>query len=236
MTRTVHTILQVLGFIVSAGTMATDFVPTKYKPYVVLTVSAAQGALAWYNHNFNPDGTPSSVAYVAKLLILFLLFGSATMAQTAPATHTQTLNISIGASALGLTNSKQADAGTDIVLNFNLKGKLDLRSDNILSPGPGLQFYGGGFQYPLLESQLAKTNLKGLQPYVTGSVGIDRIVPATPTPPSQSHIGFLAGGGLNYKNSSGIVVNLVEVRYADFPGYGRKPVVSGGLSYIFGQH
>lgn len=171
-----------------------------------------------------------------RLLILeavLLLFAVSAFGQAQPSQ--KTFNVSIGAAALGLTNSKQADAGTDIVLNFNLKGKLDLRSDNILSPGPGLQFYGGGFQYSFLENQLAKTNLKGLQPYMTGSVGVDRIVPATPTPNAQSHIGFLVGGGLNWKNANGVTINVVEVRYADFPGYGRKPVVSGGLSYMFGH-
>lgn len=235
MTTKTHWIGQILATLLQILNMASGLVPAKYQAYVAFGLTVVQAGMGLYNHYYNPDGTPAAVAYVAKLLLLFLLLSVPAMAQTS-APQTQTFNVSIGASALGLTSSKQADTGTDIVINFNLKGKLDLRSDNILSPGPGLQFYGGGFQYPFLDKQLAKTNLKGLQPYVTGSVGVDRIVPATPTPAPQSHIGFLVGGGLNYKNSSGIVVNLVEVRYADFPGYGRKPVVSGGLSYVFGSH
>jgi hypothetical protein len=61
-----HITLQALGFVVSAGTMMTNVVPPKYQPLVVAVVSFAQALLAWYNHYFNPDGTPSTVAYIAK--------------------------------------------------------------------------------------------------------------------------------------------------------------------------
>lgn len=53
---TLHVVLQALGFIASAGTMLTNVVPPSAKPYVVLAVSAAQGALAWWNHYHTPDG------------------------------------------------------------------------------------------------------------------------------------------------------------------------------------
>lgn len=54
-----HVILQVLGLIISVGTVVQNgaFVPTKYIPFVVLIVSAAQGLLAWFNHYYTPDGT-----------------------------------------------------------------------------------------------------------------------------------------------------------------------------------
>jgi len=59
----IHVVLQALGFIVSTGTVVTNMVPPKYQPYVVLVISAAQGALAWYNHYYNPDGSHASVPW-----------------------------------------------------------------------------------------------------------------------------------------------------------------------------
>lgn len=53
---TTHVILQVLGFIVTIGTVVSGQVPPKYVPYVVGIVSAAQGGLAWFNHYFTPQG------------------------------------------------------------------------------------------------------------------------------------------------------------------------------------
>jgi hypothetical protein len=66
MNRTLHGILQAAGIAISIATLATNIVPDKYKPFVVGTVSLAQGYIAWYNHSFNPDGTPATVAYVKK--------------------------------------------------------------------------------------------------------------------------------------------------------------------------
>lgn len=53
-----HVILQVLGFIVSIGTLVQNgsIVPSKYEPFVVGTVSLAQGIMAWYNHYYTPQG------------------------------------------------------------------------------------------------------------------------------------------------------------------------------------
>jgi len=56
MSVTIHVLLQVLGFIASAGVLLTNALPDKAKPFVVLTVSASQGLLAWYNHYYTPSG------------------------------------------------------------------------------------------------------------------------------------------------------------------------------------
>ena len=58
-----HVTLQILGFVGSAGTLVLPQIPDKYKPFIVLAISAAQGLLAWFNHYYNPDGTPAAVAY-----------------------------------------------------------------------------------------------------------------------------------------------------------------------------
>jgi hypothetical protein len=59
-----HVILQGLALAAQYGNLATNVVPVKYKPLVTVGITAAQGILAWYNHYYNPDGTPAAVAYV----------------------------------------------------------------------------------------------------------------------------------------------------------------------------
>jgi hypothetical protein len=57
-------LFQVCSFVISATTLITNAVPDKYKSVVVLVVSLAQAFVAWYAHQYNPDGTPAAVAYV----------------------------------------------------------------------------------------------------------------------------------------------------------------------------
>lgn len=148
-----------------------------------------------------------------------------------PGGTTETMQISIGAQALGLGT---ATAGTDVVAKVQFKGALSLRSDNILVPSTNFQLYAGGIQYNLPTSFLAKTNFSSLQGYVSASIGADRIVPASG--PSQSHIAFLVGGGLNWQQSTNVIMNLVELRIMHAPGNPsgvNVPVVSGGISLFF---
>jgi hypothetical protein len=54
-----HIVLQVLGIIISFGTILQSgtYIPMKYVPFVVLVVSAAQGLLGWIGHYYTPSGT-----------------------------------------------------------------------------------------------------------------------------------------------------------------------------------
>ncbi len=61
-----HTLIQVLAFALNIATLLTNIVPPVARPYLVLVVSAIQGFLAWYNHQYNPDGTPAIISYVKK--------------------------------------------------------------------------------------------------------------------------------------------------------------------------
>jgi len=168
--------------------------------------------------------------------IAFLLTPAAVQAQTAPASNvpapvTSTLSFSVGASALGTTS--QATPATDVMLALNpgFKGalsNLEFRSDNLLSPGANLQYYGGGFNFNVPK------HLPGvfapLSFYVDGTFGIDRIVP--PAGASSSHFAFLAGGGLKWLTSSGEVDDL---HTPGAPWGSNTPAISGGISYLFGH-
>jgi len=157
-----------------------------------------------------------------------------------PAPVTSTVNFQIGAGALGIAATSQATPATDIKLELNpgfAKAKsLSLISDNLLAPGANLQYYGGGVSYDLPKIFPKTSMLSPVDFYVRGSVGVDRIVPASGT--GQSHIAFLAGGGLAWEPSSAVRIQLVEVDDGHFPGApwgAHAPVISGGLSLLFGK-
>jgi hypothetical protein len=142
-------------------------------------------------------------------------------------------NFSLTAQAVALPGGGQTVAGTIVGFTKAITSTVSLRNDDLLAPGSSLQGYFGGAQwFPSLSKVFAKTKLTGLQPYVTGSIGVDRIVPSSG--PSQQHIALLIGGGLNYTPSSGPTINLFEVRYARLPGLANNTaVVSSGLTLSF---
>jgi hypothetical protein len=58
MSKFVHGLLQVLGFLVSIGTLATGAVPVPYNALVVAGVSLGQATLALVNHKTVPPVVP----------------------------------------------------------------------------------------------------------------------------------------------------------------------------------
>lgn len=155
-------------------------------------------------------------------------------ASSASAPPTNQGSFSLNAQAVALPGGGQTVAATDIGFTKGITPNFSLRDDNILAPSNGMQFYGGGGNYFLPTSFLSKTLLdpKSLQPYLTASIGIDRIVPTSG--PSQQHIAFLIGGGLNYKPANGVWVNLFEARYAKLPGLANSTaIISSGFTLSF---
>lgn len=143
-------------------------------------------------------------------------------------------SFSLNAQAVALPGGGQTVAATDVGATLAITANFSLRDDNILAPSNGMQFYGGGGSYFLPTTFLKNTKLNpsNFQPYVTASIGVDRIVPASG--PSQQHIAFLIGAGLNYKPSNGVWVNLFEARYAKLPGLANNTaIVSSGFTLTF---
>lgn len=159
---------------------------------------------------------------------------SAPASASRPSAPTNQGSFSLSAQAVALPGGGQTVAATDVGFTKAITPNFSLRDDNILAPSNGMQFYGGGGNYFLPTGFLKKTllNPSSFQPYVTATVGVDRIAPATG--PSQQHIGFLIGGGLNYKPASGVWVNLFEARYAKLPGLANNTaIVSSGFTLSF---
>jgi hypothetical protein len=187
-----------------------------------------------------------SAALAAVFLFAGLAAAQTTTLTTEPSAHASTStsatsapptnqgSFSLSAQAVALPGGGQTVAATDVGFTKAIAPNFSLRDDNILAPSNGMQFYGGGGTYFLPTSVLSKTLLdpNSLQPYLTASIGVDRIVPASG--PSQQHIAVLVGGGLNYKPASGMWVNLFEARYARLPGLANNTaIVSSGFTLNF---
>ena len=179
---------------------------------------------------------------LAVLGLLALLIAVPAYGQT-PAPAQNTMSFNIGASALGLAATQNATPASDIVLSLNpgfksaVMQNFALRSDNLLAPGANLQYYGGGVNFTIPYKFAAGNVFAPLSFYVDGTVGADRIVPATG--PSASHVAFMAGGGANWQTSSGVQINLVEINLLHTPSApwgSNAPAISGGISYVFGKH
>jgi hypothetical protein len=187
----------------------------------------------------------------AAIAAVFLFAGLAAAQTTTPnpvepsapaSTSTSTTSVpptnqgsfSLTAQAAALPGGGQTVAATDVGFTKAITPNFSLRDDNILAPSNAMQFYGGGGTYFLPTSFLSKTllNPSSLQPYVTASIGVDRIVPASG--PSGQHIAMLVGGGLNYKPATGVWVNLFEARYAKLPGLANNTaIISSGFTLNF---
>lgn len=166
-----------------------------------------------------------------KLFAISILFFAPVVAAqtvtTSPVNSTtETLQVSVGAQAIGLGT---AAVGTDAVAKVSFKGNLSLRNDAILVPTANLKSNFTGFQYNLPTTIFAKTSLSALQAYVSAGVGPEENKAVT-------HVGFVAGGGANWLMANNVIVNIVEVRWMHAPGYSggsNVPVVSGGISLFF---
>lgn len=157
------------------------------------------------------------------------------MGQSAPPTNAG--KFSITAQAMSLPGGGQTVAASMTGATYALSPNLSLRGEAILAPGNDTQAYAGGVQYVLPSSKLlAKSTLdaKKLQFYVTGSIGVDRVVPQSG--PNQQHLALFAGGGVNYDptGTGKFSVGLVEVRWARLPGLtNNTALVSSGLKLSF---
>jgi hypothetical protein len=179
--------------------------------------------------------------YKAIVLTLLLLLASCAFAQT-PTPVSSTFNFNIGAQAFGLGGTSQATPASDVVLSLNpgftnkYLSELEFRNDNLLAPGANLELFTGGINWEPPLKFPASSVFAPLSFYVDGTVGVDRIVPATG--PSQAHVGFMTGGGLRWLMSSGVRVNILEINVIHAPGapWGtNSPAYAGGLSYLFGN-
>lgn len=163
------------------------------------------------------------------LVISLLSFALSAKAQT-PAPAAQVVGaqtFSFVASGITLPGNKPTLAGAVAGMTMSITPNFQLRDENILSTGaPGVNFYGGGFNYflPVLGKTInnASPNINGLRLhfYLTGTFGKDQVSTGA------THYAFLSGAGVYYDlNGSGSWTFGTEVRYAKLPGYANNTVV-----------
>lgn len=71
MSRQIAMFMHVLLIFVQLANAADKLVPFLGLPsdvhvYVAIVAAGAQAALGWFQHQFNPDGTPATVAFIPK--------------------------------------------------------------------------------------------------------------------------------------------------------------------------
>jgi hypothetical protein len=149
------------------------------------------------------------------LVLLAVFATSLCFAQTASTTYTFAL-APVSVPGLG-----QTVAGTEAIVAVQISNSVSLGETNIIAPGNNFQYFGGrGFyQIDWLSKKLNNISptLNGLQfQFIpTLSVGVGRIT----APVTQQHIGFTAGGIVNYRfGASGTWALGGKVEYAKFPG------------------
>lgn len=183
-----------------------------------------------------------NILAVFTLLLVAPLIAFAQTPNSTPAPIKTSLSFQIGGSMLG-TGGMAATPAADITLDLNTAiaqknyfKDVRLLSDNANAPAVNWQYYGGGARGPVPLKLPSTSALSPLSFYWRGTVGIERIVPATG--PSQAHVGAMVGGGAEWTTSPGVVVRLFEAGMIISPGadWGNKaPYISGGISYLFGH-
>jgi hypothetical protein len=172
-------------------------------------------------------------------VFLTLVFAIPALSQT-PTPVQSTVNFSIGAGAFGLAPTSNSTPASDVTLQLNpgfkstYLSQTALLSDNLLSSG--MQYFGGGFTGPVPDPFPTTSVFGNMYIYWRASVGADRITIGSAT---NSHVSFLAGGGLGYIGPSGLRIQLIEIDDAHFPGapFGNNaPAVSGSIAWIFGNN
>lgn len=165
--------------------------------------------------------------FIGALIVFFLSSAGAQAQQT----------FSLTAQPLMIPGSKtggQTLAAAITGITLTVTPNFDLRNDDIITSDGNLQGYFGGFTYRLpalskgLNNKSSTLNGYNFQFYLTASAGENYVS-------NRSHVGFLAGGGLNYKVTSGGAWTFgVEVRYAKLPGYhNNTAIVSVGPTLHF---
>jgi len=251
MKRWQNLLIQLVGLVGQAGNIYAGIVPAKYQPLVALGLTVAQGISAWYAHNYNPDGTPASTAFVktsdsktpaAPVIILLasLFAASGLRAQTTTPPDVSTL-FAVKTTVMNLHIAGQNNPGTDLSGSylFMSHGKTDFLAvtDSLLVPGNNFQGYYGGLGLAWQPDRLfSKTNLpkNSFQVYGALEGGIARNVPASGT--STSKPSFFTHAGLNYDptHTGKFSINVVDGGFVYAPNLGYPSPASNGWTLSVG--
>jgi len=193
----------------------------------------------------NAQLPPITTRVGAMLLCLGLglAFTPSVYAQTAttpPATTTTASGIAFTGSSAAIALHYNGAWGTGNLttesLDFMDFGKtksqhLFVEGKELIASSAGFNVYAGGVTIqPDLTKLLAKTNVAPANLSVAFNFDGGAGIPAA----GNSHIAFLAGGQVQYKATSSLSWNALQVQWLRY-GSMNAPVISSGLSFIFGH-
>lgn len=206
--------------------MFSGLVPAKYQPYVALLLALINAGLGWYAHYYNPDGTPAQAAWVAKLLILFLLLSVPTMAQsTDPFESGPPVQVTGAYSNVSTTTANGFEIEISRRFSQHFWGHLTYFEH--ATPGAKVAVAGPMYQYSLahaFKNQSTFADLSKIDLFAKAGVGASHAEPC-PTGGAPTCVdtingrnpafkfAFGVGGGFNYHVNNNLTVRPAEIEY-----------------------
>ena len=216
MTNKVHLSIQTVAMILQILNALLGVVPDKYKPIVAGMIAAIQLIAGRIAHNSNPDGTPASVAYVAKLLLLCLLLAPMTMAQTPAPPDVPISHVSITATFTGYdSGGKMTPANID-TFGVQFTKNVNLAYEHIQIPSLSQRWELGlvaySFTFPKIKALLFdSSNFVG-----TVSAGAGKFLSSE----DGNHFAYTAAGSITYPIAAHMGWQILSYQYVKATGLG----------------
>jgi len=246
----VTTIVGVLSVVLYAVNTFGSLIPAQYAGWVNLAAVLVMGvALALAKDSGLPT---DKIPVVGKIGMILLMLGLGLMlpvgvrAQSAAQVGqvmtgpmpAPTATFTGGSDVIALHYAGGWGTGNLTTESFDLIDFGKLKSQHLFIEGKeligtqaGINAYTGGVKFqPDLSKVLAKTNVSpaNFGIYFSGSGGVGTFATG------PSHIALMLGGGIEYRSSSALSWNPIQVQYVRI-GNQNAAVISTGLSFIFGQ-
>ena len=252
----ITTIVGVLSVILYSINTFGSLIPTQYSGYVNAAAVVIMGVALILAKDVGMPTNEIPVLGKIGVILLLLLIPMAGAAQTTTTQLTQTLitaDVPVTQPATSQAPTATFTGGSDVIaLHYNGAwgtGNLTTESFDLMDFGKtksqhlfiegkeligtqaGINAYTGGVKFqPDLSKVLAKTNVSpaNFGVYFSGSGGVGTLATG------GSHIAVMVGGGLEYRSSSALSWNPVQIQYVRI-GNQNAAVISTGLSFLFGQ-
>ena len=236
------TLLVSLSATIGLPTLVMSWVHTHTGVYLAIVAAAIVLHALMPSIFAAPSAADTQATGLNKVGVILLMIGLGALcagqlhAQTTPTPTPAGITFTGGSAAIALHHNGSWGTGnlTTESLDFMDFGKtksqhLFIEGKELIASSAGFNVYAGGVTIqPDLTKLLAKTNVTPANLSVAfnfdGGAGI-------PTA-GNSHIAFLAGGQVQYKATSSLSWNALQVQWLRY-GSVNAPVISSGLSFIF---
>lgn len=242
------TLLVTLSGTVGMPTLAPNWLHANQTLYTVLVAVAILLHAIFPSIFSTPSATDTQATGLNKVGVILLMVGLGAMCAAhvqaqanavAPvAAPTTTVTFTGSSDVIALHYGGAWGTGNLTTESFDLMDFGKTKSEHLFIEGKeligsqaGINAYLGGVKYqPDLSKFLAKTNVSpanfGLYVSASGGAGLPTV--------GTSHAAMMLGGGIEYRSSSALSWNPLQIQYVRI-GNQNAAVISTGLSFIFGQ-